>query len=65
MVGIDHGNTEALALVMTVLLDMLFPLLYAGWFAGRAFKYTGKLASRLAVPAIAVIPVDIGKALCN
>jgi hypothetical protein len=45
--------------MMTLVLDMIFPLAYGGLFAGLTLKYGGKPGVWLALPALLVIPVDL------
>ena len=44
---------------MTLLLDMFFPFAYGGLFLGLTLKYSGEYGFLLALPALAVIPIDI------
>ncbi len=43
----------------TATLDVAFPLVYGGLFAGTAFRFFPRFGRYLAVPAILVIPVDL------
>ncbi len=45
--------------LMTLLLDMLYPLAYGGLFAGLALRFGGGVGGWLALPALVVIPVDM------
>jgi len=45
--------------MMTLVLDMVFPLAYGGLFAGLALRFGGNAGIWLAIPALAVIPVDL------
>lgn len=44
---------------MTLILDMIFPLVYGGFFAGVALKFFEGKAAWLAVPAFLVAVIDI------
>lgn len=43
----------------TATLDVLYPFVYAGFFAGVALKAFGRVGLWLAIPAILCIPVDL------
>jgi hypothetical protein len=45
--------------MMTLMLDMIFPIAYGGLFAGLALRFGGNAGIWLAIPALAVIPVDL------
>ena len=45
--------------LMTIILDMVYPFVYGLLFAGLTLKFSGKIGVWLALPAFAVIPVDI------
>lgn len=46
---------------MTLYLDMLYPLIYGGLFAGVTLKCYGRAGAWLAIPAMVVVPVDIAE----
>ncbi len=46
---------------MTLGLDMIFPLIYGGLFIGLIFRNFDKAARWLAIPAFAVIPIDLAE----
>ncbi|GEM_PF-398539 len=45
--------------IMTLVLDTLFPLTYAGFFAATTLRYFKRCPRLLALPALLVIPVDL------
>ncbi len=45
--------------MMTLVLDIAFPLAYGFLFAGLILKFSGRLGMWLALPAFVVIPMDI------
>lgn len=46
---------------MTATLDVAYPIVYAGFFIGMALRYCGRLGPWLALPSVAVIPVDLAE----
>ena len=47
--------------LMTLLLDMLYPLVYGSLFAGLTLRVFGSHVSWLSIPAFIVIPVDLAE----
>ncbi|MEM9668576.1 MAG: hypothetical protein AAF950_06580 [Pseudomonadota bacterium] len=44
---------------MTLILDMPYPLVYGGFYAGLAHRVFGKWGPLLAIPALVTIPADL------
>lgn len=43
----------------TGILDVIFPLAYGGLFVGLAWRFFGSAGSLLALPGLAVVPIDL------
>ena len=53
------GEEKKMHIIITIVLDMLFPFMYGGLFIALTIKYLGKISAWLSLPAILVIPLDL------
>lgn len=53
------SEQKQLHLAMTLVLDTIFPLAAGCFFAGVALKFFGRAGIWLAIPALAIIPLDL------